>query len=234
MRYFARFVSLAALMFAFGCGGTAESDGPMPMGQGGEAGAVETPEPSSVLLAQSRGEAPLEACPNGGVLVDLGVGLNANGALDEDEIQRSEAICNGADGAPGRSCAIADNDDGSYTVACPDSGPVTIRDGANGVDGQPGEQGPQGERGTDGEPGTNGQSVAVRQSAETAGENCADGGTKVETGIDTNGDGRLEDDEVSATTYVCNGGDGAPGMDGNDGVDAQSVALLGLLMHDGD
>ena len=54
----------------------------------------------------------------------------------------------------GQSCDITDND-GSYTVTCPDSDPVTIRDGIDG------DQGPQGEPGTDGDPGANGQSIAV-------------------------------------------------------------------------
>ena len=30
------------------------------------------------------------------------------------------------------------------------------------------------------------------------------GGTRVDSGIDTNGDGQLEDSEMTATTYVCN------------------------------
>ena len=51
----------------------------------------ETPTPNSVLLAQSQGEAPLDACPNGGVLVAFGVDTNA-GELDEDEIQRQKSF----------------------------------------------------------------------------------------------------------------------------------------------
>ena len=123
-------------------------------GQGGSSGVA------AVLLAQTQGDAPLEACANGGVIVGFGVDTNTNGELDEDEVTRREAICFGVDGAPGESCAIADNADGSYTVTCPDSEPVTIRDGAPG------------------------QSVAVRQSAEPAGANCEAGGTKIEMGSD--------------------------------------------------
>ena len=41
-------------------------------------------------------------CANGGVVVAFGLDSNANGTLESDEIQRSEAICNGGDGTPGR------------------------------------------------------------------------------------------------------------------------------------
>lgn len=51
-----------------------------------------------------------------------------------------------------------------------------------------------------------GKSSLVKTSAEAAGANCAFGGTKIETGFDTNGDGTLDAAEVktSATSYVCN------------------------------
>ena len=150
--HFFRLVFVSTFVVGFwACSGAPEGTDLPPAGQGGDPGqggepgtAGETPSPNSVLLAQSQGEAPLDACPNGGVLVAFGVDTNANGELDDDEIQRREAICHGADGAPGQSCAIADNEDGSYTVTCPDSEPVTI---SNGADGRPGEQGPQGEPG---------------------------------------------------------------------------------------
>jgi hypothetical protein len=41
--------------------------------------------------------------------------------------------------------------------------------------------------------------------AEPAGKNCSDGGQAIETGNDTNGDGKLEASEVTNTSYVCNG-----------------------------
>ena len=41
-------------------------------------------------------------CANGGVVVAFGLDTNANGTLESDEIQRSEAICNGNDGTPGQ------------------------------------------------------------------------------------------------------------------------------------
>src|SRR5690606_33726559 len=36
------------------------------------------------------------------------------------------------------------------------------------------------------------------------GENCVNGGLKVTAGLDANGNGALDTDEVSSTNYVCN------------------------------
>jgi hypothetical protein len=40
--------------------------------------------------------------------------------------------------------------------------------------------------------------------AEPAGDNCVRGGYRVNFGVDTNGDGALGDDEVTASEYLCN------------------------------
>ena len=48
---------------------------------------------------------------------------------------------------------------------------------------------------------------------EEAGDNCENGGIKIETGLDTNANGELDEDEVddSLTKYLCNGNDGEGG-----------------------
>lgn len=48
----------------------------------------------------------------------------------------------------------------------------------------------------------------VRTGSEPAGANCPWGGTRIETGLDADGDGTLDDNEVNAseTSYVCNFG----------------------------
>jgi OmcA/MtrC family decaheme c-type cytochrome len=55
-----------------------------------------------------------------------------------------------------------------------------------------------------GDPGANG---SVKTTAEPAGTNCPYGGTRIEVGIDANGNGALDPGEVSATgtSYLCNG-----------------------------
>jgi hypothetical protein len=66
--------------------------------------------------------------------------------------------------------------------------------------------------------GPAGQNIALRTVAEQAGANCATGGTKIEAGPDSNGNGLLDDREVNSTAYVCNGQSGIAGVAGVAGV----------------
>jgi len=64
----------------------------------------------------------------------------------------------------------------------------------------------------DGEPGpdgADGDPVLFDATAEAAGDNCPDGGTRLDIGVDANLDGDLEADEVAETIYLCDGD--APG-----------------------
>jgi len=83
--------------------------------------------------------------------------------------------------------------------------------GATGANGAPGTQGPigltgpTGPQGVQGIAGTNGLNALINTTTEPAGANCVNGGTKIETGLDANGNGVLEAGEVntSQTTYIC-------------------------------
>jgi OmcA/MtrC family decaheme c-type cytochrome len=61
--------------------------------------------------------------------------------------------------------------------------------------------------GDQGDPGAAGKNALVKTTAEPAGANCPNGGTKVEVGLDSNGNGTLDPGEVGATgtSYVCSG-----------------------------
>ena len=61
----------------------------------------------------------------------------------------------------------------------------------------------------------------INSIAEEPGDNCTNGGVKIEVGEDTNFNGVLDTDEIddSLTKYVCNGNDGVDGQDGADGQD---------------
>jgi hypothetical protein len=54
-----------------------------------------------------------------------------------------------------------------------------------------------------GDDGKDGTSTLVETADEPPGTNCAHGGLAVRTGIDDDGDGELDNDEVDATAYVC-------------------------------
>lgn len=79
----------------------------------------------------------------------------------------------------------------------------------------------KGAQGDLGPAGAEGLDALVHTVAEPAGENCADGGVAVHYGTDVNADGALGVDEISGTTYVCNGENGTNGENGED-----AVALL--------
>ena len=59
--------------------------------------------------------------------------------------------------------------------------------------------------GTDGSDGSNGLNSLVATSTELPGSNCANGGTKIDVGLDEDSDGILELDEIEQTQYVCQG-----------------------------
>src|SRR5512145_568639 len=79
-----------------------------------------------------------------------------------------------------------------------------------GCEGPQGAAGPSGPIGKDGKDGVKGAAGLTKSTAEPAGTNCPTGGTKVEVGLDANGNGVLDADEIttSGTFYVCNGASG--------------------------
>ena len=48
----------------------------------------------------------------------------------------------------------------------------------------------------------------ISTTTESAGANCSTGGLKIQSGLDSDADGVLDSNEVTATTYVCNGSNG--------------------------
>ncbi|WP_318308956.1 DUF7151 family protein [Flagellimonas crocea] len=71
-------------------------------------------------------------------------------------------------------------------------------DGTNGLDGRDGIDG------LDGQNGSNGLNSLISTTMEPAGENCANGGYRLDFGLDANDNGTLEVEEVSSSQYLCN------------------------------
>ncbi len=77
-------------------------------------------------------------------------------------------------------------------------------DGAAGGSGPAGAQGAAGTDGADGDDGSDGASSLTRQTDLAVGSaSCPAGGVRIESGLDTDSDGVLEDDEVTETSSVC-------------------------------
>ncbi len=216
-----------------------------------------------------RNAAPADACPNGGISLDAGIDTNGDGALDPSEVASTQYICNGVDGLdgtdgtngtdgangtngtdganglsalvsvtnepPGQSCAaggkkVSVGRDTNNNGVLDPSGITSSDYICNGADGADG---------TSGTNGANGLNTLVLVVSEPTGVNCANGGLKVDSGLDTDVDGVLDTTEVTSTTYVCNGAAGADGASGNNwpvadaGPDRRAVAAEILVTLDG-
>ena len=69
-------------------------------------------------------------------------------------------------------------------------------------------------------------------SIETPGTNCPNGGTKIDSGLDANANGVLDDAEISGTQYVCNGAPGAVGATGDTGAAGTNGLATLVFMTD--
>ena len=82
-------------------------------------------------------------------------------------------------------------------------------DGAAGVDGDDGAAGVDGDDGAAGVDGDDGSNTLISTTTEPAGSNCANGGTRIDMGVDDDGDGTLDTTEIDHTQYICDGSDGS-------------------------
>lgn len=154
---------------------------------------------SGTALVATADEAAGENCEFGGTAVTYGVDLNENGTLDTAEVASTSYVCATEDGGvplvstsaepAGDNCEF-----GGFAVS---SGVDTNADGTL-----------AGDEITDttyacaGEPATPPAALGTT-TAEAAGDNCEFGGQRVDVGSDLNGDGSLDSDEISSTSYVC-------------------------------
>lgn len=122
------------------------------------------------------------------------------------------------------------------------AGPVGP-DGASGPQGAAGEpgvegpQGPAGEAGIPGPPGDvgaagatglSGYDAAIATTPEPPGNQCANGGVRLDGGLDTNRNGMLDANEANPvlTRVVCDGPPGAPGVTGPQGPAGPALPLV--------
>ena len=152
--------------------------------------------------------APGDQCAYGGVLVQTGIDENRNGTLDDDEVDASEAVCNGAPGADG-----ATGDDGltsllERTDLAPGEqcayGGVLVQSGIDdNRDGVLDElEVDESEAVCNGAPGDSVLYAEETNSSPFHLEACPLGGTEGQFGIDTNGNGTLEAEEVNVAIAI--------------------------------
>jgi len=146
-----------------------------------------------------------ESCTTGGTKIEIGLDANTDGILNTGEIDSTltRFVCNGT--TPNKVLVTAiDEAAGDNCV----TGGLKVQIGED-VD----DSGTLGESEINAEltqyvcNGTVGKNSLVITTVEEAGENCVDGGVKIEVGIDANADGVLNDSEVNSalTKYICDG-----------------------------
>lgn len=71
--------------------------------------------------------------------------------------------------------------------------------------------------GANGPTGSAGKNALTNVSSEPAGSNCASGGSRIQAGVDLNGNGILESNEVTSNSFICHGATGPTGPAGATG-----------------
>ena len=180
------------VLLVISCSGEGE---PGPQGPGG-----------SSSLIEIQNEEPGVTCESGGILVSWGMDIDGDGVLSEDEITGEKYVCNGVsvDGLNGHN-SLAEVSEEPEGANCPQGGQRLDtgidKNGDNEL--QPDEIDATSYI-CDGV-STNGKTSLIIQTEEPEGDNCLVGGVKIETGIDENENGILDNDEVDTTSYVCKG-----------------------------
>jgi hypothetical protein len=161
-----------------------------------------------LMLANIKGQALTDACPAGGVEVELGVDQNGDGTLSADEVTRIVTICNGESGK----AALIDVRDEAEGDGCP-SGGIRVLSGLDADSDEilDDEEVVRNELLCHGSAGTNGVTTIVQLQEVEAGEQCSAGGVNIIIGIDMDGDDALSEPEIRQEGVVCHGEPGPPG-----------------------
>ncbi|QIZ77653.1 DUF7151 family protein [Ferrimonas lipolytica] len=205
-----------------GCGGGESND---------DSGAVAlnpspTPDNAPPTLIGSTAEPQGDNCANGGEWLQVGIDSNGDGTLTDGEITDTQLICHGANGQAGLSAR--------FNVSQESTGENCTNGGQRvevGLDSNSDAVLSDDEvlsvlyvcNGEQGFTGQDGFTALVATIAEPAGANCDAGGTRINSGLDSNRNNILDAEEITNTQYICHGNDGEGGSDGDDGQDGYSV-----------
>ncbi len=165
-------------------------------------------------------------CADGGYKITSGLDTDSDGILQASEVTSTNYVCNGSNGTNGINGTNGVNGLNTLMAVVPESAGTNCADGGlkitSGLDTDSDGVLQASEvtstnyacNGTNGTNGANGLNTLVAVVSEPAGANCADGGYKLTSGLDTNSDSTLQASEVTSTNYVCNGANGTNGTNG--------------------
>jgi hypothetical protein len=197
-RFSATILALSLItLFAFSvisCGGSSSG--------GGDSAAI----PLDSVVVKTTNYSSSSTCPNGGVLVESGIDEDGNGVLDPAEVDVSQEVCHGTDGADSL-FRISDEPAGANCSTGGKKIEVGTDTNQNGIL-EPSEVF-SAEYVCNGSDGTDGYNTLISITDEAPGSNCATGGKKIEAGRDANSNDILDAAEITSTEYICNGTAGA-------------------------
>ncbi len=196
----AQFAFVPAISFFFfflvvlagcGSGGSSSNNTTSPL--------PEDQEGFSATAVLSTGFETSALCPDGGIEIHTGIDVNKNGVLDQDEIDNSQELCHAnTDRILTEVDALAPESECQY-------GGNRLRIGydanANGIIDN--NELAQTNLFCAQAPNTVLALLLYASDQEPAGENCSGGGTRIESGIDRNGNQVLDASEVSSIEYIC-------------------------------
>lgn len=173
---------------------------------GGSDGGGTPPAPDAPVqqaLIRTSAELPGARCPNGGTRAQAGHDANGNGVLDTGEETSTVYICADAGSAPGTATLVRTAAEAAGANCA--LGGTRVEAGMD--DDADGALDPAEITTTTyvchAAPSPYGNGL-VRTAGEPAGANCTHGGTRIEAGLDANGNGALDNAEVQSTAYACN------------------------------
>jgi hypothetical protein len=161
---------------------------------------------SKLTLVSTTPEQPGANCPGGGVAISSGRDDNNDGTLAPSEIDSTSYVCQPV-GAPAQLVRVDDEPEGANCA----HGGSAIRSGAdtNGNASLEDSEVTSTSYVCNGTGGVTGATSLIRVTVEPpSGGHCAAGGQALESGIDLNANGTLDDAEVTNTAYVCGDLDG--------------------------
>jgi len=156
---------------------------------------------NSISIINVENEEAGSNCVFGGSKIEIGIDTNGNNILELDEIQSTNFVCSNEVNTPANIVNIVEELAGDNCI----SGGFKIEIGIDTNDDNTlnGNEILGINYICNGSNEANELSSLINVEEEFPGSNCALGGIKVETGIDTNDNELLEASEVQSTAYIC-------------------------------
>ncbi len=166
----------------------------------GEEGTIGEPGLNSLLVSIE--ESAGTNCVNGGLRIVSGLDMNNNGTLETNEITMTEFACNGLDAETTLTSFV--NIPSGMTC---ENGGIQLN---MGIDGNGNAILDESEiRSTVSLcNGNSGTTIVTRLTNLANAESCGLGGVRIEWGVDTNGNGELDSEEITNSSTICNGEQG--------------------------